>query len=79
MIRYCGFKQDDFPGICEDSPEQVDEILSDLEEGGWMGWQDKSAREEGWQEYNRQMLMENQSKLQYFLYMLRWKSDLYCC
>ena len=76
-ICYCGFKQDDFPGICEDSPEQVDEILSDLEEGGWMGWQDKSAREEGWQEYNRQVLMENRSKLQYFLYMLRWKSDMY--
>lgn len=77
MICYCGFKQNDFPGICEDAPEQVAEILSDLEEGGWMGWQDKSAREEGWQEYNRQVLMESQSKLQYFLYMLRWKSDMY--
>lgn len=77
MIRYCGFKQNDFPGICEDAPEQIEEILSDLEDGGWMGWEDKFAREEGWQEYNRQVLMENQSKLQYFLYMLRWKSDLY--
>lgn len=77
MIRYCGFKQNDFPEICEDEPEQVAEILSDLEEGGWMGWQDKSAREEGWQEYNRLMLMETQSKLQYFLYMLRWKSSMY--
>lgn len=77
MIRYCGFKQEDFPGICENAPEQVEEILADLEEGGWMGWQDKPAREEGWQEYNRQVLMENRSKLQYFLYMLRWKSDLY--
>lgn len=74
-IRYCGFKQDDFPGVCEDPPEQVEEILSDLEDGGWMGWQDKSAREEGWQEYNRQVLMENRSRLQYFLYMQRWK---YC-
>lgn len=77
MIRNCGFKREDFAGICEVAPDQVREILSDLEEGGWMGWEDKSAREEGWQEYNRQVLMENRSKLQYFLYMLRWKSDLY--
>ena len=67
MICYCGFKQNDFPGICEDASEQVAEILSDLEDGGWMGWQ----------EYNRQILMENRSRLQYFLYMLRWKSDMH--
>ena len=77
MIRYCGFKQNDFSGICEDAPEQIEEILSDLEEGGWMGWQDKSAREEGWQEYNRQLLMEKRSKLLYLLYMIRWKSSMY--
>ena len=77
LIRYCGFNQEDFPGICEDAPEPVEVILSDLEEGGWMGVEVKSAREEGWQEYNRQVLMENKSKWQYLLYMLRWKSGLY--
>lgn len=77
MVQHCGFKQEDFNGICNEAPDQIGEILSDLEEGGWMGWQDKSAREEGWQEYNRQVLMESQNKLQYFLYMLRWKSDMY--
>ena len=73
MIRYCGFKQEDFRGICEEVPEQVEEILSDLEEGGWMGYENKKARADGWQEYNRQVLMERHSKVQYLLYMLRWK------
>lgn len=77
LIRYCGFKREDFSGICDEAPEQVDEILSDLEEGGWMGWQDKAAREEGWQEYNRQLMMENKSRMQYWLYMLRWKMGMY--
>ena len=77
MICYCGFKREDLPGICENVPEHMDEILSDLEEGEWMGSKDKSAREEGWQEYNRQVLLEKKSKLQYLLYMIRWKSSMY--
>ena len=77
MVRYCGFSKDDLPGICAEAPEQVDMILSDLEEGGWMGYTDKEAREEGWHEYNRQILIEKKSKLQYWLYMLRWKMDMY--
>lgn len=77
MIRYCGFKREDFSGICDEAPEQVEKILSDLENGGWMGWQNKSAREEGWQEYNRQLIMENKSRVQYWLYMLHWKMGMY--
>ena len=77
MVQYCGFSRSDLPGICDQAPDGVDEILSDLEEGGWMGWKDKSAREEGWQEYNRQVLMRNKSKLQYLQYMFRWKSSIY--
>lgn len=77
MVRYCGFCKDDLPGICEVAPDQVDLILSDLEEGGWMGYADKKAREEGWHEYNRQILLKKKSKRQYWSYMLRWKMDMY--
>ena len=52
-------------------------LIDDLEDGGWLGRNEKHAREEGWHEYNRRLLMEHRSKLMYLLYMLRWKSDIY--
>ena len=73
MIQFCGFSVDDFPGIDSEAPEQIDAILSDLEEGGWMGTSDRKTREEGWYEYNHQKLVRERSKMQYLLYMLRWK------
>ena len=73
MIRYCGFSKEDLLGICAEAPAQVDVLLSDLEEGGWMGFSDKAAREEGWHEYNRQMLLKDKSQVQYVFYMVRWK------
>lgn len=77
MIQYCGFCLNDFSEICTEAPEQVQAILSDLEEGGWMGYVDKTARESGWHEYNRQILMRDKSRVQYIMYMIRWKCDLY--
>ena len=77
MINYCGFRQSDFLGICAAVPEQVEDILSDLEEGGWMGYVDKSAREDGWHEYNRQVILEDKSKVQYLLYMFHWRASFY--
>lgn len=52
-------------------------ILDDLESGGWLGKIDEKAREEGWYEYNRQLLMKNRSKAQYLLFMLHWKIGAY--
>lgn len=77
MVRYCGIDAVSIPGLCEACPEQVDMILDDLESGGWLGKMDEKAREEGWYEYNRQLLMKNRSKAQYLLFMLRWKMDAY--
>lgn len=76
-VRYCGVPAERIPGLVEACPEQVDMLVTDLEEGGWLGRNDQHAREEGWHEYNRQLLMENKSKVQYWLYMLRWKAGLY--
>lgn len=77
MIQYCGFSPASFPGIRSGAPDQMETILDDLEEGGWMGYADKTAREEGWKEYNRQILMKKKSKLQYLLYMFWWNTGLY--
>lgn len=77
MVRYCGIEAASIPGLCEACPKQVGMILDDLENGGWLGKMDEKAREEGWYEYNRQLLMKNRSKAQYLLFMLRWKIGAY--
>lgn len=77
MVRYCGIDAASIPGLCEACPEQVDMILDDLENGGWLGKKDEKAREEGWYEYNRQLLMKNRNRAQYLLFMLRWKMGAY--
>ena len=77
MVRYCGIDATSLPGLCEACPKQVGMILDDLESGGWLGKIDEKAREEGWYEYNRQLLMKNRSKAQYLLFMLHWKIGAY--
>ena len=77
MVRYCGIDATSIPGLCEACPKQVGMILDDLENGGWLGKIDEKAREEGWYEYNRQLLMKNRSKAQYLLFMLHWKIGAY--
>lgn len=76
-VRYCGILADAIPGLSDECPDQVSLLVDDLEEGGWLGRNDQRAREEGWHEYNRQLLMENKSKFQYLLYMLNWKLGMY--
>lgn len=75
LIHYGTFEKDDFPGIMETDTEKMDLILSDLEAGGWMGMKDKSEREYGWYEYNRQKIISVMKPWQYRLYMLKWQAD----
>lgn len=77
MVRYCGLEGASLPGLLSECPPQVDMILDDLENGGWLGRRDEKAREEGWHEYNRQLLMKKKGKARYGLYMVRWKMDMY--
>lgn len=78
MVRYCGIDASAIPGLHNECPEYTDMLIDDLEDGGWLGRNDQYTREEGWHEYNRQLLMAKRSKLQYLMYMLRWKSGMYC-
>lgn len=72
MVLYCGFSQNDFPGIGSCDKAAVRQLLDDLESGGWIGRNEQKVREESWQEYNRQLLLKQKSKLQYGLYILNW-------
>lgn len=72
-VRYCGLQPEDIPGLGECDESHVAMILSDLEEGGWMGFRNHAAREAGWHEYNRQVMLKQRSPLQYRLYMLQWQ------
>lgn len=76
-VRYCGIDASDIPGLCDECPKKMERILDDLENGGWLGKMKEKARQEGWYEYNRQLLMKNRNKTQYWLFMLRWKKDMY--
>lgn len=77
MVLYFGIDAASIPGLREVCSEQVNMIMDDLESGGWLGQIDKKSREEGWFEYNRQLLMKNRSKAQYLTFMLRWKKGIY--
>lgn len=72
MVCYCGFAAEEFPGIDDCDAECVHLLLNDLETGGWLGRKEAEARESGWHEYNRQMLLKKKSNWQYRLYMMNW-------
>lgn len=73
MIRFGGFPEESFPGIGEAQPDRMDDILRDIEAGGYMGAREMTARHEGGMEYYRRMLMHQRSPAQYRRYMLGWK------
>lgn len=73
MIEYGGFCISDFPGICSEAPGEITEILRDLEQGGYVGVEEKDARLENGMEYNHLLMRKGKDKLQYLLYMISWK------
>lgn len=73
MVRFGGFRQEDFPGISPESPEQAQRILDDMLQGGYLGTKEKAARQESGMEYNRQLQLKGKSQGQYVRYMLLQK------
>lgn len=72
-IEYCGFSPEDFPGIGNATPAQIEAVLDDLEQGGWLGEKEKEQRNDGKREYNKYQLMKGKTELESRLYMLRWE------
>jgi len=73
MIRDAGFSKACFPGIAQQAPEQMDELLNDLALGGYMGALQKESRYDAGMEYNRRRMLRKKNAMQYRAYMLRWK------
>lgn len=57
------------PGCKHPDPKHVELLLDDLEKGGWLGSNDKQARLESGNEYNRQMITQEKGKVAYYCYM----------
>lgn len=72
-IEYCGFSLEDFPGMIEGKTTLIEDILRDLEEGGYMGALEMKERHEAGMAYNRQLLLKSKNPIQYRMYMLTWK------
>ena len=78
-VNYLGFEQESFLGLdasFADSPK-VEQVLSDLESGGFLGMQTKIESKAGWLEYNRQIIVKDKGKCGYTLYMIWCKIKSY--
>ena len=78
-VKYCGFDQDSFPGLdmsFEFSPK-VEQVLTDLESGGFLGERTRTESKAVWMEYNRQIIMQDKGKFGYTAYMLWCKVKSY--
>ncbi len=73
MILYGGFQKTDFPGCAAAATQEIQLILSDLLQGGYMGVKETDARYASGMEYNRRVMLKNGSAREYRLYMLRYK------
>lgn len=73
MVKYGGFRTEDFPGITVEMTELEQRILDDMLEGGYLGCEEKEARQESGMEYNRQLQLKTKSQGQYVWHMLRYK------
>ena len=72
-IRYGGFQQSDFPGVDKQAPDQVELLLEDLVRGGYMGSKFTQEYHDSSMEYNRRILLQHGTYMQYVRYMIGWK------
>ena len=72
-VEYCGFSIQDFPGITNNKPTQIKDILLDLEAGGYMGARELKERHESGMAYNRRLLLQSKTPFQYKVHMIVWK------
>jgi len=73
MTTYGSFDMSDFPGMEQVDSINVQLLLEDLTQGGYMGVKEKEERYISGMAYNRQLLLKNKSQGQYSRYMLLWK------
>ena len=67
VIQYSDLNPEMLPGYRQPDEQDIELLLDDLEKGGWLGSNDKQAREESGNEYNRLMITREKGKLAYYL------------
>jgi hypothetical protein len=75
--RYFMFEHIDRLEADQVDEADVDAVLDDMEAGGWLGFNDKKMRDQGWHEYNRIKFIENKGKWGYKFYMFIWNAKGY--
>lgn len=73
MVKYGGFNHRLDSYLKECSDDQMNMILLDLEQGGYMGRCELQERYEAGMEYNRYRILQTRNKFQYMFYMMKWK------
>ena len=73
LVQNKVFAKEDFPGLVSVDDAQIDALISDVLQGGYMGAKEAQERHEAGMEYHRQLMMKTQSRTQYKMYMLGWK------
>lgn len=71
MILYCGFSSEDFIGFEIQEEEATSALLTDLEDGGWLGIKEKNERNDSWYRYNRIKFAEKRTAAYYLAYMMK--------
>ncbi|MBE6924640.1 MAG: hypothetical protein E7466_05335 [Ruminococcaceae bacterium] len=75
-ITYCGLSAEDFPGLAPCPQEHIQRILSDIEEGGWLGHNDMEQRAQSGLDYNRELMLRQLSPWRYRIYLFKWRHGL---
>lgn len=73
IIQYSDVDPAVIPGFEGANSQDIELLVDDLEKGGWLGSNDKQAREESGNEYNRQMMTREKGKRAYLLHMVYLK------
>lgn len=67
VIQYSDVEPEQIPGFEGADAQDIELLIDDLEKGGWLGSNDKQAREESGNAYNRYMITQEKGKLVYTL------------
>ena len=73
LVQNKVFAEADFPGLVRVDDSQIDAVISDVLQGGYMGAKEAQERHEAGMEYHRQLMLKTQSRVRYKIYMLGWK------
>ena len=73
IVTYGAFDKMDFQGMKDFDCALVNQLLQDVQRGGYMGSKEMNERQDASMEYNRRLLLKRKSFPAYIMYMINWK------